>query len=134
MNKENTDRLFAKYKFFHPEDRSSLMMFGFDHGDGWNDLITVLCEGIQSHLDGLQRMAVFPESPFEVLQVKEKFGTLRFYTNWTDSEIDKLIGEAEAKSAKTCEFCGKDGKRRGGGWVRTLCDGCDEEYQKGKSR
>lgn len=59
-------------------------------------------------------------------QVKEKWGTLRFYiTHGTDKMYD-LISEAERKSATICESCGQPGTLRGSSWVETLCDECNE--------
>ena len=64
----------------------------------------------------------------EVIQVKEKFGGLRFYINEGTDEIHQRIGEAELESMKTCEITGKLGKLRTDiGWYRTLCD---EEYDR----
>jgi len=57
-----------------------------------------------------------------VLQCKEKFGGMRFYTGQTTSEMEGLISHAEAESYKTCEQCGKPGVARMGGWIKTLCD------------
>ena len=54
-------------------------------------------------------------------QVKEKFGTLRFYYSGGDDVIDGMVRMAEAMSGTTCEECGSPGQRRGGGWVTTLC-------------
>ncbi len=129
MNEENEKRLFETFRFFNPNDKSnSLMRFGFTHGDGWYDIIYRLCQGIQDHLDEIDRTnAVPPSSPFEVLQVKEKFGGLRFYTNWEDDVIRDLINRAESASLETCELCGLQGEQRGGGWIRTLCDACDKK-------
>ena len=61
-----------------------------------------------------------------VQQVKEKFGTLRYYCNGSDN-MDRLINLAKILSAVTCENCGKYGKIRQGGWIRTLCDDCDRK-------
>lgn len=64
----------------------------------------------------------------KILQVKEKFGGLRFYIPSETDEMCKRISEAEDKSYQTCEVTGKEGKLRPDlGWYRTLCD---EEYQK----
>jgi len=64
----------------------------------------------------------------EVIQVKEKFGGLRFYINEGTDEIHQRIGQAELESMKTCEITGKPGKIRTDiGWHRTLCD---EEYER----
>jgi len=57
-------------------------------------------------------------------QVKEKFGTLSFYMSSATDEMWDLISEAERKSGETCEDCGAPGRRRGGGWIVTLCDEC----------
>lgn len=62
-------------------------------------------------------------------QIKEKFGTLRFYmTHYTD-KIDEIIKEAEKKSRITCEYCGKPGELRDDGWLFTLCDECEKERE-----
>jgi hypothetical protein len=65
-----------------------------------------------------------PEKPHQVVvtQVKEKFGTLRFYYNGGDDYIRGLVSMAEAMSATTCEECGSAGILRPGGWVHTACD------------
>jgi len=60
-------------------------------------------------------------------QVKEKFGTLRFYYNGGDEVIDGMVRMAEALSGVTCEECGAPGKQRHGGWILTLCDTHVEE-------
>lgn len=65
-------------------------------------------------------------------QVKEKFGGLRFYTNYSLPEMEALIDEAEELSTKTCESCGAPGILRGKGWVYTACDECEASYQKKK--
>ena len=118
MNKENTDKLFDRFKFFRPElsETVSLMCYGFECGDGWFDLIWDLCEKIEPIVD----------KDFNVFQVKEKFGGLRFYTDGCSDEIFKLIHEAEMIAEATCENCGKPGKSRKGGWIKTLCDECDK--------
>ena len=60
-------------------------------------------------------------------QVKEKFALLRFYMTSSTDEMQDLIDEYENKSASVCEDCGSlQGKLRNGGWLRTLCDGCDD--------
>jgi hypothetical protein len=56
-----------------------------------------------------------------VLQVKEKFGTLRFYYSGGDDYIRGLTSMAESMSGVTCETCGNPGRRVGGGWITTLC-------------
>ena len=54
-------------------------------------------------------------------QVKEKFGTLRFYYSGGDDYISGLVSMAESISGITCETCGKPGTSTGGGWIKTAC-------------
>lgn len=62
-------------------------------------------------------------------QVKEKFGGLRFYYHGGDAEVSGMVRMAEVWAAQTCETCGESGTLRHGGWVRTLCDKHEDEYQ-----
>ena len=106
--------------------QSTAMCWGFSCGDGWFDIIWGLSSKleplIQKFVDDNPTTEVYPKAS----QVKEKFGGLRFYMTHTNDEISDLIGKAEALSYKTCENCGKPGKERAGGWIRTLCDPCSE--------
>jgi hypothetical protein len=65
-----------------------------------------------------------PEACPQVIatQVKEKYGTLRFYYYGGDDYCRGVESMAESMSAVTCEVCGSPGKMRHDGWVRTLCD------------
>jgi hypothetical protein len=72
-----------------------------------------------------------PESIPQVTldQVKEKFGTLRFYYTGGDDRIDGMVSLAESMTGVICEECGNVGKRRGGGWVHTFCDPCETKRE-----
>lgn len=93
--------------------------WGFECGDGWEPLIRRLSEKLEAHIAD-----TFDESRecLSASQVKEKFGTLRFYMCSTNDDIEKLIGEAEDESSVTCETCGAPGIRRGTAWLYTSCD------------
>lgn len=56
------------------------------------------------------------------MQVKEKFGGLRFYTHGGNNVTDGMIRMAESWAIHTCEQCGNAGKPRNNGWIKTLCD------------
>lgn len=57
-------------------------------------------------------------------QIKEKFGTLRFYMTHQTNEMARITDWAEKQSKRTCEECGKPGKLRGRGWLYTRCASC----------
>lgn len=58
-----------------------------------------------------------------ILQVKEKFGGLRFYVEEGNEDIWKRISEAEQLSYTVCEICGEPGEIRTDiGWYLTLCE------------
>ena len=55
-------------------------------------------------------------------QIKEKFGTLRFYYEGGDSFCRGVISHAENMSCTICEDCGDEGKYMSKkGFVRVLC-------------
>jgi len=60
----------------------------------------------------------------EIQQVKEKFGTLRFYCS-CEPEGRPLIEFVERMSENICEYCGDRGESREDlSWVSTLCNRC----------
>ena len=58
----------------------------------------------------------------KIIQVKEKYGGLRIYTDVINESLDEKIIELERASFKICEDCGLDGHLRGGSRYRTLCE------------
>lgn len=94
--------------------------------DGWIDLIDVLCEQLQKQTDERGAPQV------RATQIKEKFGTLRFYSSGCSREQEALIDMAEELSERTCEVCGARGKLRQFGWLQTLCDAHAEAFRPGE--
>jgi hypothetical protein len=102
-----------------------------DHQDPprWDERIVQFLFGkmakhgrFESERTALKRLTFWPNTGFAVRQVKEKYGTLRFYCNSTPM-IDRFIQLAEELSAITCEECGKSGRLgRIGGYYCTRCD------------
>jgi len=89
---------------------------------GWDDLL----------LEVNERLAVL-DPGYEINQVKEKFGGLRYYITCSDDlyrlegndvrdAMYRIIGEAEDRSTTICEYCGQPGKARSLSWIKTLCD------------
>ena len=127
MNAEHTEYLFNKYpKLYRGRFlpiTQNLLPFGIETGDGWFDIIRDLSEA-------LTKLDAELGTETEAVQVKEKYGTLRFYiTDGTELHYE-AIDDAECQSAVTCEQCGKPGTLRRGGWMTTRCDECYEKQGK----
>lgn len=143
MSPEKEKALAEKYprifKFLHDENASPRwsIVYGIECGDGWYDIVDVLCSNIQSYVDryneSLKDFAKEGTEPLfvEAHQVKQKFAGLRFYTNEVHDEISGMIRVAESMSYRICENCGnKGGRKSTGGWIFTKCDPCWEEFEK----
>jgi hypothetical protein len=57
----------------------------------------------------------------KVVQVKEKFGTLRFYIDNGNDVSNAVTHYAELMSEHICEVCGNAGKTYYMSWHKTLC-------------
>jgi hypothetical protein len=95
-----------------------------DCGPGWYQLVIDLDRSLAATLP-----------PFPVLQVKEKFGTLRFYWSCEQASDEQrvaansLVAAAELRSASTCENCAAPGQLCAkDGWLKTLCTSCAAEF------
>jgi hypothetical protein len=96
-------------------------------GDGWRDLLERACARIRAAVraDG---------GAFHATQIKEKYGTLRFYwegalSREAEAAVDEATELAEARSACTCEICGAEGRLYGPGWLTTRCTAHTEGRQ-----
>jgi hypothetical protein len=129
--KEELDRLLCeKYPKMmvnrHGAVTETAMCWGFSCGDGWYNILNALMGNIQGHIDWKNKKEqVVPQVVLD--QVKEKFGTLRFYYTGGDDYIRGLVSMAESMSAITCETCGNPGEQTGSGWIRTICTPCDDK-------
>jgi len=126
MTEKLQNKLYKKFnKIFTQKDQS--LRWGFECDDGWYELIYSLCEKIQVYIDEVKCQQVI------AIQVKEKFGSLRFYTAFDllneDDVIDDIhygaiqtmIDKASEQSLKTCEATGGYGTLyKRGTWLKTL--------------
>lgn len=126
MNSENTWRLHSLFPSLYPpmqldrtlDDSPTLPPFyAFECGDGWVELLERLSRSIVAH-------AEFAGIRVSAVQVKEKYGELRFYIDTADEEIYRLIDDAEAESATICDICGSIGTLKTEGWWSTRCSAC----------
>jgi len=117
--------------------KETCMCWGFECGDGWFTLLDQLMGNIQNHIDWKNRTEEVVKQ-VTLDQVKEKFGTLRFYYTGGDEYIHGMVMMAESMSGVTCEECGAQAKTNWpkdenggiGGWVRTICEPCEEAREK----
>lgn len=108
MNQDNTARLFERfdhlYRGQHLPDTQNLMCYGFDCGNGWFDLVWQLSEQIEAYCQ------THPEvTDLIVMQVKQKFWELRFYTQPKVWDVEYLIEAARVRSLQTCKLTGAPG-------------------------
>jgi len=88
-------------------------------GEGWQELILGVHEALTALLGEY----------YEIHQIKEKFGGLRYYWGAPGADPEnvqaaqKLVDAAEAQSFKVCEQCGREGTVQSHrGWLVTLCE------------
>ncbi len=92
---------------------------GFEHSDGWFDILWRLFADLQPLVDELEGGG---SRSFTVVRVREERGGLRVYVNDGTDAMWERIEAAQQESLRTCEICGGPGRRRENGWVRTRCD------------
>ena len=122
MRSDLTARLYERYPALFVQRRlhmlQSSMWMGFSCRDGWFELIDALCAKLNAGVEA----GTFPQP--EAVQIKEKYGELRFYLDRPgDEAIRRLIDEARDRSLEICEVCGAAGALRvKDDWYRTRCD------------
>jgi len=125
MKEELAEKLLNKFPdmFTQPSrgKRKNSLISNIACGDGWFDIIWKLCEEIE---------AMRPT----VMQIKEKFGGLRFYASFPKDYSEQgwaLVRKAEEQASETCEECGEPGEFRvRNGWRMLSCDKCHDIYCK----
>ena len=109
------------YGSVYPPSTTSFLSEGFQCGPGWYPLIERLSADIAAILDEM------PLEAFRVLQVKQKFGGLRFRVTGSNERILNRIAQAQVEAAHTCEGCGRTSRIRSiDMWLTTGCESCVE--------
>lgn len=67
---------------------------------------------------------------FRIMDIKEKFSTLRVYPAVATHDVYCIIDKYEGISYNTCITCGKPAVWRTTGWICPYCDDCLTEDQK----
>jgi hypothetical protein len=98
---------------------------GFYLPKGWSRVVWNLCSLIEWHLKYHKE----PKPKPQVVQVKEKFGGLRFYINGGDETINAFITFAESMCSGICQSCGTNQgveRKTDRYWMNTRCGSCRE--------
>jgi hypothetical protein len=126
MRKELAEEIYQRcpiiYRGVNDGAIKNLMCFGFECRSGWFEIILMLSEAVEKLAREKQDQGVDEEELPIVIQVKEKFGGLRFYVQNASEEIRDLISMAEQSSYGICEICGSaGGLMKAGPVVMTRC-------------
>lgn len=124
--------------------------YDFSIGDGWLPLIDRICFMVTNHKNSIEtrlewaiknkdkfsfykeeipelkkELKTINKSPFEWHQIKEKFGTGRFYISGGSPQIQNWIEFAEAMTEVLCEIHGNliVGQIKKP-WVKRVCENC----------
>jgi hypothetical protein len=105
--------------------------------EGWYDIVDRLSKEINDFATTLNSNG--DEQPITVVQIKEKFGGLRYYLNYynlsdeTIYKVEQMVREAEKESGKSCEDCGAPAEMCSPRkyWMKTICIPCREKYDMG---
>jgi DNA-directed RNA polymerase subunit RPC12/RpoP len=125
------EKILKKYPKIFKQKNSPMtqtcMCWGLEVGLGWHWLVDILCSQLQWDIDRNNHEQI------EATQVKEKFGTLRFYTNGADKTQEGMISLVEFMSTYICEKCGStENVTQTKGWIATLCKNCMSKRVRGE--
>ncbi len=88
--------------------------------DGWRIAFgEQLCAELKAELESAGVL-----DQYRILQIKEKYGTLRWYDNGNTKAGYGILDKYENISAKTCICCGQPATRITKDWISPYCDAC----------
>ncbi len=91
-----------------------------DMPDGWRKAFgEQMCTEIKQALveEGLL-------DDYRITQIKEKYGCLRWYSNFSTRKVEQIINKYEELSLRTCIICGAPATRLSRSWICPYCDKC----------
>lgn len=104
MNDILTEQMYAEFPDLYRgrtrPPRDSAMCWGFECGDGWYQILYDLSKELTDY------MLQHPPLRLEVMQVKSKFGNLRFHLDYSDLVTEEIISRARDRSDLVCEVTG----------------------------
>ena len=89
---------------------------------GWREAFGIeFCEEIKICLS---KMKPDVAAKYMITQIKEKYGQLCWYTNFTTEDLEKVMRKYEDLSKRTCIVCGKPAEFITLGWISPYCGDC----------
>lgn len=143
-----TDEIIEKYpKIFQDYEGNPGKVNWYGVPVGWLPIIDRLCHCIQRYCDSTKsvpnpdyvegstykrddetthRYKQEPRPQVKCVQMKEKLGGLRFYTEGHDDRVEGMINMAEHLANNTCESCSTEEDLGYQGWIKVKCRKCAE--------
>lgn len=129
MRSDLQNYLIKKFPKLYTEcsDQHPFKQYGFECDDGWFRLILWLSRYLQDYIDQQNTWSkkypeqYLPVKQIKVVQVKEKFATLRFYVEGGNERTQAVISFVEYVSGYICERSGRtdDIVVNSNGWNKT---------------
>jgi hypothetical protein len=106
----------------HPDYDYQYIVGEYDLPEGWMKLFLQCCEDIKEPLIKAGQFKTF-----RFMQVKEKYGQMRLYTDGAPEAVHSILDKYEFLSEQVCSVCGKPATAMTRGWI---CPYCDEHIKK----
>ena len=141
QTKMENKRLCKRYPFLRPRNRFDDIIM-WDHPkwdwryqrpyewteldimpDGWRKAFgKQMCEEIRNAL--IEDNYLYK---YRIIQIKEKYGSLRWYDWDGPQKVQDIIDKYEHISARTCIRCGRPATKISTGWICPFCDKCADK-------
>ena len=126
----NNKELIERYPFLMPRNRWTGNIpedFNYSYTeldaleDGWRKAFGErMCEEIREALIEDNYL-----DKYRISQIKEKYGTLRWYDFGATQKVHDIISKYEYISGFICQYCGSPyAKTFNNGWISTICENC----------
>ena len=121
----NNEQLLERYPFLKPrnvcadeliEDADWTLLDYMP--SGWRKAFgEQMCEEIRAELIKYNYL-----DKYRIVQIKEKYGSLCWYTNGEPQSVYEIVSRYEKLSAQTCIVCGKPATLMSKHWIMPFCD------------
>jgi hypothetical protein len=123
--------LIKKYPFLLPKDEyTNKKIKGYDYSYTYMDDLPIgwaKAFGINL-MEDIKKVLIEEHylDKFQFEQIKEKYGTLRIYANYSSDAFEHILNKYECISENVCTYCGKPDVPLliNIGWIIPLCEPC----------